>query len=311
MIVVSGEALIDMTPSSCGGERGYIPRLGGSPYNVAVALGRLEVPVAFLGRLSRDFFGQRLRAHLVSNGVNVCYLRDGHEPSTLAFVSLNEGMDAEYAFWTENSADRNVLPPDLPPALDDSAVALHFGSLSLVLEPIATTLELLMDRERGKRVIVIDPNVRPRLIPDIEAYRARLENWVRRADVVKASRADMTWLHPDDPVERSANRWLKMGPSLVVVTLGSEGSIGFMRGESVQVPGSPVSVVDTVGAGDAFSAAMLAWLHSEGSLHRDLLRCLSSDKLARLLKFANRASAMACARAGAEAPYRYELPEAR
>ncbi len=204
MIVVSGEALIDMTPFTCGAEGGYIPHFGGSPYNVAVGLGRLEVPVAFLGRLSRDFFGQRLRAHLVANGVIGGYLRDGHEPSTLAFVSLNEGRDAEYAFWTENSADRNLFPSDLPRDLDDSVVALHFGSLSLVLEPVATTLELLMHRERDKRVIVVDPNVRPKLIPDMQAYRERLENWVLRADVVKASRADMASLYPDDPVERSA-----------------------------------------------------------------------------------------------------------
>ncbi|TMB44441.1 MAG: carbohydrate kinase [Chloroflexi bacterium] len=308
MIVVSGEALIDMTPSGCGAERGYIPRLGGSPYNVAVALGRLEVPVAFLGRLSRDFFGQRLRAHLVSNGVNGCYLRDGHEPSTLAFVSLNDGFDAEYAFWTENSADRNVMPSDLPPVLDDDVVALHFGSLSLVLEPIATTLQLLVQRELGKRVIVVDPNVRPLLIQDIDAYRTRLENWVRRADVVKASRADMAWLYPNDPVERSARNWLELGPSLVIVTLGSEGSVGFIRAETVEVPGSPVTVVDTVGAGDAFSAAMLAWLHYQGCLNRDLLPELSSQRLAQLLRFANLASARTCARAGAEAPYRYELP---
>ncbi|TMF48011.1 MAG: carbohydrate kinase [Chloroflexi bacterium] len=286
MIVVSGEALIDMTPSGFAAEHGYIPRLGGSPYNVAVALGRLEVPVAFLGRLSRDFFGQRLRTHLVSTGVNVSYLSDGREPSTLAFVSLEAGREADYAFWTENSADRNLKPHDLPSGFDDHVVALHFGSLSLVLEPIATTLEMLMYRERGNRVIVLDPNVRPRLISDKETYRVRIENWVRRADVVKGSRADLAWLYPDDSFERSARSWLAMGPSLVIVTL----------------------VVDTVGAGDAFSAAMLAWLHKRGRLRRDLLPELSSENLAQLLTFANHEAAMACGYAGADAPYRSKVP---
>jgi len=308
MIVVSGEALIDMTPSGFAAEHGYIPRLGGSPYNVAVALGRLEVPVAFLGRLSRDFFGQRLRTHLVSTGVNVSYLSDGREPSTLAFVSLEAGREADYAFWTENSADRNLKPHDLPSGFDDHVVALHFGSLSLVLEPIATTLEMLMYRERGNRVIVLDPNVRPRLISDKETYRVRIENWVRRADVVKGSRADLAWLYPDDSFERSARSWLAMGPSLVIVTLGPEGSMGFIRTETVEVPASPVTVVDTVGAGDAFSAAMLAWLHNQGRLRRDLLPELSSENLAQLLTFANQVAAIACGHAGADAPYRSQVP---
>lgn len=147
MIVVSGEALIDMTPSRYGADSEYLAHLGGSPYNVAGALGRLAVPVAILGRLSHNFFGQRLREHLITNGVDVCYLREGEEPTTLALLSMSATGEAQYAFWTENSADRHMMPTDLPSTFDDAVLAFHFGSLSLMLEPIATTLELLRSRE--------------------------------------------------------------------------------------------------------------------------------------------------------------------
>ena len=309
MIVVGGEALIDMTPSSCCREPGYVPRFGGSPYNVAIALGRLAVPVAFLGRLSQDFFGQRLREHLTANGVDIRYLRVGAEPSTLAFVSLGAGCEAQYAFWTENSADRNLTVTDLPAVFDSSVQAFHFGSVSLTLEPVATTLELLRDRERGSRVICLDPNVRPGLIADARAYRTRLEAWVHVADIVKVSRQDLAWLCPDDPVERVARRWLRTGPSLVVVTLGAQGSIGFTRAEEFESPASQVSVVDTVGAGDAFSAAMLAWLHRHKRLNRERLAELSADDLSGLLSFANQVSAIACTRAGADPPYLSQVPD--
>jgi fructokinase len=303
MIVVGGEALIDMTPSSCGAEHAYVPHFGGSPYNVAIALGRLGVPVAFLGRLSQDFFGQQLRAHLAANGVDISYVRMGAEPSTLAFVSLSGGFEAQYAFWTENSADRNVTLTDLPANFDGSVEAFHFGSFSLMLEPVATTLEVLRDRERTSRVICLDPNVRPALIADAEAYRSRLELWVRMSDIVKVSQQDLAWLCPDDGVETVVDRWLGLGPSLVVVTKGEKGSIGFTRSESVASPTSQVPVVDTVGAGDAFSAAMLAWLHRRERLPRGRLAELGADDLTGLLSFANQVSAITCTRAGSDPPY--------
>lgn len=308
MIVVGGEALIDMTPLSCGAEHGYVPRFGGSPYNVAIALGRLGVPVAFLGRLSQDFFGQRLLAHLTANGVDIRYLRVGAEPSTLAFVSLSAGCEAQYAFWTENSADRNVTLMDLPAVFDGPIQAFHFGSFSLMLEPVATTLERLRDRERASRVVCLDPNVRPALIGDSEAYRTRIEAWVHQADIVKVSQQDLAWLCPDDPIEAIARRWLRTGPSLVVVTAGAEGAVGFTRADFVESSTPQVQVVDTVGAGDAFSAAMLAWLLRQERLNRERLADLSANDLGELLSFANRVSAIACTRAGADPPYLSQVP---
>ena len=310
MIVVCGEALIDLSPTSCGTEQGYVPHPGGSPFNVAVALGRLDAPVAFLGRLSRDFFGQRLREHLVANAVDLRYAGEGPEPTTLAFVYLGAGQEAQYVFWAENSADRRLLPANLPPTFAEEVVALHFGSFSLVLEPAATTLELCMRREHGSRIISLDPNVRPGLIADRHAYHTRLEDWVGLADLVKVSRADLAWLYPGEQVERPARRWLELGAGLVVVTMGAEGSIGFGQAEAVHVPASPVQVVDTVGAGDAYSAGLLAWLHREGRLKRQLLQRLSSTDLLHLLTYANQVSALACTKAGADPPYRSELEAA-
>ena len=183
MIVVSGEALVDFTPVRCGEGEGYLPHPGGSPYNVAVALGRLEAPVAFLGRISADAFGRFLRRHLAANGVDLRYLREGAEASTLAFVHL-AGGEPEFTFYGEGTADRQLRPEDLPPAFPRDVQALHGGSISLVLEPIASTLDGLMRRERTRRLISLDPNVRPGLIGDREAYLGRLEEWVASADLI-------------------------------------------------------------------------------------------------------------------------------
>lgn len=227
MIVPCGEALVDFTPLRCGEAHGYRPRPGGSPANVAVALARLEAPAGFLGRLSRDAFGRLLRHYLADNRVDLRYVRDGPEPSTLAFIHVPEGGEPEFAFYGEGTADRHLLPRDLPDAFPPDVGAIHVGSIALVLEPIATTLEGLIRRERRARLISLDPNVRPSLIRDPAAYRGRLEGWLAAADIVKVSRADLAWLYPGAAPERSARRWRALGPAAVVVTLGPDGAEGF------------------------------------------------------------------------------------
>lgn len=306
MIVVCGEALVDFTPVRSGEGEGYLPHPGGSPYNVAVALGRLEAPVAFLGRISTDAFGRLLRQHLVANGVDLRYLREGQEPSTLALVHLAEG-EPEFTFYGEGTADRQLRPEDLPGAFPRDVLALHGGSISLVLEPIASTLDGLMRRERRRRLISLDPNVRPGLIRDRETYRGRLEEWIASADVIKVSRTDLSWLYPQDPIDRVAERWRGMGPALVVLTLGEKGAQGFAPPGVVRVPGIPVRVVDTVGAGDAFTAGLLAWLSHHGRLTRGEVERLPEAELTRALDYANRVAALTCMRAGADPPRRQEV----
>jgi fructokinase len=174
MILVAGEALIDMTPARCGESIGYLPHPGGSPYNVAVGIGRLEVPVAFLGRLSTDAFGRLLRGHLEASRVSLRYLVDAEEATTLAFVHTGEG-EPEYSFYSERTADRMLLPEHLP-AIPVGA-ALHFRSISLVLEPGASTLEGLMRRESRRRLLSLDPNVRPSLITEAASRHWTRNSW--------------------------------------------------------------------------------------------------------------------------------------
>ena len=307
MIVVCGEALVDMVPQQCGEEPGYVPRPGGSPYNVAIGLARLGAPTGFLGRLGTDRFGRLLRGHLEENGVDKRYVSSGAEHTTLAFVHAGDGQDVEYNFYTENSADRNLSPADLPTALAPKVEALHFGSFSLALEPGASTLAALMDREQGKRLITLDPNVRQQIIGDRESYRSRLEGWVAAADLVKASAADLSWLYPALAPERVAEDWLQTGPALVVVTQGGEGSAGFGRHVSASARAPHVKVVDTVGAGDSFMSGAVAWLHHHGKLDAGRLDELTAQELEDLLLYASRASALTCTRAGADPPTEAEL----
>jgi fructokinase len=309
MIVVCGEALVDMVPSKCGAEQGYVPRPGGSPSNVAVGLARLEVPVALLSKVSSDPFGRLLRGHLQTNGVDLRYLVTGTEHTTLAFVVRREGQEEEYSFYAENSADRNLRPDEMPAAFAPEVSGIHFGSISLVLQPGAATLEERMRQEQGRLLISLDPNVRPFLIDDAAAYRTRLEGWVGAADFIKVSAADLAWLYPGVPADRVAREWLEMGPALVVVTLGSQGSTAHGRRAGAAAPPVPVKVVDTVGAGDSFTSGALAWLHNTGRPDRALLAELSEAELGELLGYAGLVSAFTCTRAGADPPSQAELAE--
>jgi fructokinase len=304
VILVAGEALVDMTPHRCGEGIGYLPRPGGSPYNVAIGLGRLEVPVAFLGRLSTDAFGRLLRGHLEASRVSLAYVVDAAEATTLAFVHL-EGAEPEYSFYTEGTADRMLLPAHLPAI--PAGAALHFGSLSLLLEPGASTLEGLMRRESRRRLLSLDPNVRPSLIADREAYVRRLEGWVGLVDLVKVSRADLAWLYPGEPAEAVAARWLGLGPAAVLVTLGRDGSLAVATSGRASAVSPRVEVVDTVGAGDAFTAATLASLHELDALDRSGLEALGAAPLKDLLAQANGIAARTCTRPGADPPWKKEL----
>ncbi|MFN8620977.1 MAG: carbohydrate kinase [Chloroflexota bacterium] len=307
MIVVCGEALIDLVPRTCGDEPGFVPRTGGSPYNVAIGLGRLGVPTAFLGRVSRDRFGRVLREALVRDGVDVRWLGEGTELSTLAVVHLTEDAEPEFAFYGEGAADVMLHVDDLPAAFPDEVTALDFGSISLLREPGASTFEALMRREHGRRFLCLDPNVRPGLIPDRAAYVRRLEGWVALMDLVKVSRVDLGWLYPDRSIAEVATAWRALGPELVVVTRGGEGGVAFGAGQPVAVPAPAVTVSDTVGAGDAFTSGLLAWLHDHDALSRTALRALTPDRLAAAVEQGNRVAGITCERAGAQPPTRAEL----
>jgi fructokinase len=305
MVHILGEALIDLMAADCAGTPGFVPRVGGSPFNVAIGLARLGTPSSFLGRTSTDRFGAQLRDHLAAEGVDVSAVPVGPEPTAIAVVDLDEHGHPTYRFAWDATADRQLALSDLPADLGGGA--LHVGSVQTVLEPGASAVAALVARERGRRAICLDPNVRPQFVDDRAAYTARLEQLVAAADLVKVSDEDLAWLAPEvDPVA-TARGWLDLGPRLVVLTRGARGAVAVQATGTVEVAAQPVEVVDTVGAGDAFMSGLLAWLDDAGVLEPDGLAGLDADGARGALTFAARVSAITCTRAGADPPRRDEL----
>lgn len=308
MILCVGEALIDMVPVPYNGETAYLPRAGGSPYNVAIALGRLGAEVGFLGRISRDPFGQMLRAQLRRSRVSLDYVVDTDDPTLLAMVQIVAQVKPHFTFYRDPEGAYVLREEDVPARLEGVDV-LHFGSISLLMEPGATAITQLVKREAGQRLISFDPNVRPILIDDRDAYLARLDEWVACTDVLKVSSDDVAWLYPGRPLEEVAADWLAQDVALVVITLGEEGAVAFTAETSARVPAPHVQVADTVGAGDAFTAALLHALQRGGYLTAAALRALPRDVLSDMLRFAARVGSLTCTRAGAEPPWLDEVSD--
>ncbi|MFH8341157.1 carbohydrate kinase [Streptomyces sp. AM6-12] len=300
MIVVAGEALIDLVPQGPGALAALKPAPGGGPYNTALALGRLGSPTAFCSRMSYDAFGEALLDGLRRAGVEVSGVQRGPEPTTLAVATIDDGGSASYSFHVEGTADRLFTAPAALPA---GTRAVSFGTLSLVLEPGASAYEELMRGAAGQGLFTaLDPNIRAGLIPDADAYRARFAGWLPSVTLLKVSAEDAAWLGG------SPREWLTEGPSAVVVTRGGEGLTVYTRdGGECSVPGEKVDVVDTIGAGDTVNAALLHGLSALDALSREALAALGTEGWARLLRFAARAAAITCSRAGAEPPYADEL----
>ena len=301
MIVVCGEALIDMIHNGDGTQRAAP---GGGPFNTARALARLGVPTAFLGRISNDAFGQELSGGLSADGVSLEFATFGPEATTIAVADVDREGFAEYEFLVKGTSASNLTREMLPESFGPHVAALHLGTLGLVLEPMASTLVELVQREHDGRVVMLDPNVRPGIAPDDE-YRARLHEVIADSTIVKASDSDLAWLYPDLDHERAAERVLEDGVALVVVTLGAHGAFGAHREFRVKVDAPQVDVVDTIGAGDAFGAAFLAWLHDHDAIKRNLE--LDGGELRAALDFACLAAALTCARAGADPPWKWEM----
>jgi len=305
VIVVCGEALIDMISNGDGTQQSAP---GGGPFNTARALARLGVPTAFLGRLSDDVFGRELAELLKADGANLQLASVGSEPTTIAMAEVDSNGFAEYQFLVQGTSAPNLTPEMVPERFGLEVTALHFGTLGLVLEPMASTLMQLMISERGRRLVMLDPNIRIGLVPDSE-YRDLLYIAISQSTIVKASEADLAWLYPGLDHEEAADRILSEGVSLVVVTLGARGAFGAHRDARLSVDAPYVEVVDTIGAGDAFGAALMAWLYDHHLLSVDL--SLSPDELRAALKFACLVAALTCARAGADPPTRADLQNLR
>src|SRR6201986_1525894 len=220
VITVIGEAIVDLVVSP-GWECHAAP--GGAPANVAVALARLGRDVSRRARLSGDGFGSMLREHLTRNGINARDFVDAAEQSTLAIATLSEDRKASYSFYANGTADWGWRATDLGP-LPADVDALYLGSLAAALPPGAAYIESFTQlvRSAGKVVIVYDPNLRPTATPDRNAERLRVERQLRQVHVAKASAEDLAWLYPDQSVREVSRRWQRIGPDLVVITMGGE-----------------------------------------------------------------------------------------
>lgn len=294
MIVICGEALIDLVKGADGEFR---PAPGGGPFNTVRALARLDEPTAFLGRISTDAFGRLLWDLLAGDGVDLSLVSRCDEPTTLAVAHVGAGKAARYDFHHIGTSAPGLARDMVPARFGTDVVALHVGSLGLVLEPMASTLFELIRREGAQRVVMLDPNVRPSLISNTVVYRARVQSAMELSTIVKASREDVEWLYPDVDLGAAARRILASGARLVVITLGADGALGFTSRGHARAPAPAVDVVDTIGAGDAFGAALLAWLRGHGSLLRDL--SLDGQELESALAYACWVASRALALPGA------------
>ncbi|HET6876080.1 MAG TPA: carbohydrate kinase [Jatrophihabitans sp.] len=310
IIVVLGEALIDLAEQGDDEPRLALP--GGSPYNVAIGLARLGRPTAFAGRLSTDPLGALLRRHAERSGVELSLAVQAVQPSTIAAVELDEGV-ARYTFHTEGTADFQWTDAELARIPDDAA-AVHFGSLASWTPPGDAAIVRRVAALRERTLVSYDPNVRPALQPDRPAARRAIERTLSVVHLAKTSEEDLAWLYPDTPVEEVAQRWLRLGPTLVVVTRGAAGSNAYTRSAAAQRPAHPVEMVDTIGAGDAFTAGLLDALAGRevlGVAGSAALAELDTADLDALLDAAALVAALTCGRAGANPPRRAELAAAR
>jgi fructokinase len=272
---------------------------GGGPANTAVALARLGTPTRFLGRFSHDVFGTLFRARLSASGVDLTgSVTAASQPSTLAVADLDESGQATYTFYADNAADWQWTDDELAATQQDEAACLHTGSLALIRQPGGSRIEDHLARAREHVTVSIDPNVRSLLVPP-SVYRER--RWCALADILRLSEDDLTLLLPGADPEEACDTWHAAGARLVVITLGGRGALASLDGHRVTVPTPAVDVVDTVGAGDSFTAGLLHRLAALGHLG-GRLDALSPEDVTDACSFAARVAALTCSVPGANPP---------
>jgi fructokinase len=309
MILVCGEALYDLflVDSDPHGVIAIDAWPGGSPFNVAIGLARLGQTVGFFSSISTDVFGERLVRLLRQEGVHDGYVRRSAAPSTLSIVGAGPQGTPDYSFRGDGAADRMILTAELPAQIT-GVQAIHVGSLATVVHPIAEALRFLVLRESSRCVIAYDPNVRPTVEPDPTVWRRAVSTLVTSSHLLKISTEDVDYLYQGADPNTLATQWIDAGARLVVLTRGAFGVSAWTRRVHVELPAERVTVVDTVGAGDTFQAALLAGLAETGALSPEAIGALAEPELSQLLAFATRAAAITCSRRGANPPRRAELP---
>lgn len=311
MLMICGEALLDVFQ----GEETRTgmtldANVGGSPFNLAVGLARLGQPAAFFSAISTGFAGERLVRALVAEGVDTQAVARLDAPTTLSLIGLDAQGVPSYAFYGEGCADRRVSADDLK-RVPSGLALVNLGSYATVVEPVASTQRALVERERARgasgALIAYDPNIRLNVEPDLARWRDQLDWMLPRTDLLKVSDEDLGLLLPGTPIDAFASRALNAGVRLVVVTRGAQGAVGWNALGRAAAEPVRVQVVDTVGAGDTFHAALIAWLAERNALNAIALGALTPEALRDALDFAARAAAITCSRRGADMPRRSEL----
>ncbi|HLW89990.1 MAG TPA: carbohydrate kinase [Roseiarcus sp.] len=304
MILISGEALVDLIPDRAR-DSAYDAVLGGSPYNVAIGLGRLGAPTAFVSRLSKDANGEAFAAALTKAGVDLSYIALANEPSTIAFVMRGTAATgARYSFYLDATSFDGPWP--FPREWPPNARHLHVGSIS-ALDPRHGESVVAALAMAGRRATTsFDPNIRPLVTPDREKVTALVERQLALASIVKASDEDLHWLYPGRDPEAAIADWARRGPRFCVVTRGAEGAVTFLGGERIEAKAPKVQVVDTVGAGDSFMSALIGAMHLDGALGPGG-GPPDAARLGKWLRFAVTASAITCTRKGSDPPTRAEV----
>lgn len=314
MILCCGEALIDMLPRlTADGDSAFAPHAGGAVFNTAIALGRLGTPAGFFSGLSTDLFGQLLTDTLAASQVDTGLAVRSGRPTTIAFVALTDGH-ATYAFYDENTAGRMLTIADLP-ALPDTVQALFLGGISLVNDPAASTYEALQARAAATLPTMIDPNFRALFVDAQEAltpgtraaYMARVDRMMAAADIVKLADEEIATVFGAPDHLAFARALIARGPRVVFITQGARGARAITATQDRFVAATPVTVADTVGAGDTFNAGVLTALHRPGLLTKAALAALPDTALDAALTLGTRAAAVTVSRPGANPPWSHEV----
>ena len=302
MIVVCGESLVDLLIDSRGG---ITPRAGGGPYNAARTVSRLGQSCVFLGRFGNDRFGRLLKTTLIEDGVQLACPEPVEAPTTLAMAEISDRGDASYHFYLIGTAASLVDEADVRRALNLLTAApigcraVHVGTLGLIMEPIATSVESLVRGLPEDALLMLDPNCRPAATRDPAAYRERLARLLTRADVVKVSEDDLAFMVPGESADDAARSLLSHGPMAILLTRGSKPATAITAAGRIEIPVPQVRVADTIGAGDSLGGAFVAWW-----MQRGLSRLQVADMrlLHDGLAFATAVAAMTCQRVGADPP---------
>jgi fructokinase len=294
---VCGEVLIDLIPE--GTERKAV--VGGGPANTAKALAKLGISTQFIDGISTDKYGQMALKQLHKDGVLLDFVKFSDKPTCLAIVSLNKQGGASYEFVIEGTATFDFSTSWLPDPAAKKPSLLHIGTLVTAIEPAASILYEWAKKVAKVSPIVFDPNIRPAVMSDRAEYVKQVERWVSISSAVKVSDDDIYWLYPSIELDQIANKWLNMGPELVVVTFGDKGLTGYRKNEQVEVDAKKVVVADTVGAGDTVGAILVEAIIEDG------LDKLAGMRLSVMLDRAAKAAAITVSRTGALPPSKAEI----